>query len=374
MTPGSTSGTVARSCPTSSSSPSCGGCSPGRTGSSSSPRGWRCWPTSAGCGSSSVCTPIPRCAARTWPGRSGRTSPPPRTPWRCCGTPDGCGHAARAGRCATSWPIPSCTTCCTSSAPPTSRPCTTSTSSPAPPPPRTGADRRRPPPRRRRSRSLPSAVAAAPGYLSARASVREGGAVVTTQRTVASAAPHPSTVPQPAAARAPLRLRVVLSVLIVPLCAGIGPVPLPPATTLAVIGEHLGLAAPSTADPSADAIVWSVRVPRVLMGAAVGACLAISGAALQAMVRNLLADPYILGVSGGASTGAAAAILFGLGAALGEYAQSVLAFLGALGAALIVFLIARAGGRVTSLRLLLSGVAVGYALTAVTNLLIFSSD
>jgi len=67
-----------------------------------------------------------------------------------------------------------------------------------------------------------------------------------------------------------------------------------------------------------------VRVPRVLMGAAVGACLAISGAALQAMVRNMLADPYILGVSGGASTGAAAALLFGFGAALGDYAQSVL--------------------------------------------------
>src|SRR5699024_8337556 len=108
-------------------------------------------------------------------------------------------------------------------------------------------------------------------------------------------------------------------------------------------------------------------------GAAVGACLAISGAALQAVVRNMLADPYILGVSGGASTGAAAAILFGIGAALGEYAQWLLAFLGALGAALLVFVIARSGGRVTSLRLLLSGVAVGYALTAVTNMLIFSS-
>ena len=211
--------------------------------------------------------------------------------------------------------------------------------------------------------------------------------MVTTQRTVIPSAPRPSTGPGPATPRDPLGLRArarrsalllaalaVLTVLSVLLCVGIGPVPLAPGTTLAVIGEHLGLAPASTADPSAEAIVWSVRVPRVLMGAAVGACLAISGAALQAMVRNLLADPYILGVSGGASTGAAAAILFGLGAALGEYAQSVLAFLGALGAALIVFLIARAGGRVTSLRLLLSGVAVGYALTAVTNLLIFSSD
>ena len=171
---------------------------------------------------------------------------------------------------------------------------------------------------------------------------------------------------------AALSIFLVLSLL---LCVGIGPVPLSPATTLQVISDHLGLPVTgSAAAPAADAIVWSVRVPRVLMGAAVGACLAISGAALQAMVRNMLADPYILGVSGGASTGAAAAILFGIGAAFGEYAQSLLAFLGALGAALLVFVIARSGGRVTSLRLLLSGVAVGYALTAVTNLLIFSSD
>lgn len=173
-----------------------------------------------------------------------------------------------------------------------------------------------------------------------------------------------------------LALLSVAALLSLVICLGIGPVPIAPGTTVQVIAQHLGLAsAQATApDPATEAIVLTVRLPRALMGAAVGACLAISGAALQAMVRNMLADPYILGVSGGASTGAAAAILFGVGAAMGEYAQSVLAFVGALGAALLVFAIARAGGRVTSLRLLLSGVAVGYALTAVTNLLIFSSD
>ena len=171
-----------------------------------------------------------------------------------------------------------------------------------------------------------------------------------------------------------LGLLATASALSLVLCVGIGPVPIPASTTVQVIASHLGLPLGATWEASIESIVWDVRVPRVLMGAAVGACLALSGAALQAMVRNMLADPYILGVSGGASTGAAAAILFGVGAALGDYAQSVLAFLGALAAALLVFLIARAGGRVTSLRLLLSGVAVGYALTAVTNLLIFSSD
>lgn len=187
--------------------------------------------------------------------------------------------------------------------------------------------------------------------------------------------------PDPLGVRARARRSVIVLVLLVlavlaslVLCMGIGPVSIPPETTAQVIIDHLGRSSSAVPDPAADAIIWTVRLPRVLMGAAVGVCLAICGAALQAMVRNLLADPYILGVSGGASTGAAAAILFGVGAALGEYAQSVLAFVGALGAALLVFAIARAGGRVTSLRLLLSGVAVGYALSALTNLLIFSSD
>jgi iron complex transport system permease protein len=171
-----------------------------------------------------------------------------------------------------------------------------------------------------------------------------------------------------------LTAATVVTGLSLVICMGIGPVPIAPGITAQVIAQHLGLSVPVTWEASTDSIVWTVRLPRVLMGAAVGACLAMSGAALQAMVRNMLADPYILGVSGGASTGAAAAILFGVGAAFGEYAQSLLAFVGALGAALLVFFIARAGGHVTSLRLLLSGVAVGYALTAVTNLLIFSSD
>lgn len=123
-----------------------------------------------------------------------------------------------------------------------------------------------------------------------------------------------------------------------------------------------------------DAIVWDVRLPRVILGAAVGAGLAVSGMALQAMVRNVLADPYLLGVSSGASSGAAAAILFGAGAGLGQHALPVSAFLGAMAASALVLLVARSGGRVTSIRLLLAGVAVGYALYALTSFLIFASD
>ena len=156
---------------------------------------------------------------------------------------------------------------------------------------------------------------------------------------------------------------------------GIGAVPIALSTVVEIVGHHLfGSPDVATWTPAQDSIVWQLRLPRVLLGAAVGAALAVCGVALQAMVRNLLADPYLLGVTSGASTGAAAAILFGFGAGFGENALSASAFLGALGASVAVFVVARAGGRITSLRLLMAGVAVGYALYAATSFLIFASD
>ncbi|WP_116951136.1 FecCD family ABC transporter permease [Jiangella endophytica] len=159
------------------------------------------------------------------------------------------------------------------------------------------------------------------------------------------------------------------------LAVGLGAVGIGPATVARIVGHHtLGSPAGVTWTQAEDSIVWQVRLPRVLLGAVVGAALAVCGVALQAMVRNLLADPYLLGVTSGASTGAAAAILFGLGAGFGENALSASAFLGALAASAAVFVVARAGGRITSLRLLMAGVAVGYALYAATSFLIFASD
>lgn len=123
-----------------------------------------------------------------------------------------------------------------------------------------------------------------------------------------------------------------------------------------------------------DAIVEQVRMPRVLLGAVVGAGLAVPGTALQAMVRNVLADPYLLGVTAGASTGAAATILFGVGTALGASSLTGSAFIGALASMAVVFALARIGGRITSIRLLMAGVAVGYILSAATSFMIFTSD
>lgn len=161
----------------------------------------------------------------------------------------------------------------------------------------------------------------------------------------------------------------------IPVAVGLGPVDIPPMTVTRIVGHHLlGWPAVLNGSEADDSIVWLVRLPRVLLGVIVGAALAVAGVALQAMVRNVLADPYLLGVTSGASTGAAATILFGIGAGMGAGSLTVSAFLGALAATGAVFLIARTGGRVTSIRLLLAGVTVGYVLAATTSFLIFASD
>lgn len=154
---------------------------------------------------------------------------------------------------------------------------------------------------------------------------------------------------------------------------GIGPIVIAPADVLEVLRARLLSTAPDGVSATSEVIVWDVRLPRVVMAIAVGAGLAVCGAALQAMVRNMLADPYLLGINSGASSGAAATILFGVTLGVGEHALSVSAFLGALAASLLVFVVARAAGRITSVRLLLAGVAVGYALSALTSFLIFAS-
>ena len=110
-------------------------------------------------------------------------------------------------------------------------------------------------------------------------------------------------------------------------------------------------------DPTAAAILWSLRLPRVALGLVVGGVLAVSGAALQALVRNPLADPYLLGLSGGAGLGAVLALAAGV---VSAWALPAAAFAGALAAMLVVYRLAVvAGGALDSRILLLAGVVVG---------------
>jgi iron complex transport system permease protein len=159
---------------------------------------------------------------------------------------------------------------------------------------------------------------------------------------------------------------------------GVGPVSVSPADSARILSHHLlgtTLEIPDGTDLSRhDAVIWTIRAPRAVLAAAVGAGLAVAGVILQATVRNILADPYVLGVNSGASVGAAAAILTGAGAAAGDYALQTSAFLGAAVASAVVFGVARSAGSVTATRLVMAGVAVGYALSAVTSFMIFASD
>lgn len=117
-----------------------------------------------------------------------------------------------------------------------------------------------------------------------------------------------------------------------------------------------------------DGIVWELRMPRVLTAAAVGAGLALCGGIMQAVLRNPLADPYLLGLSSGASLGAVIVIV--LGAAL---ALPVAAFGGALLALMATLLLAGSVGRITASRTILAGIAVSAVLGALTSLIIFWS-
>ncbi|MCO1338769.1 ABC transporter permease [Kocuria polaris] len=156
---------------------------------------------------------------------------------------------------------------------------------------------------------------------------------------------------------------------------GLGPSSIPAGTVLQILRQHF-FGVPQEADwtSAEESIVLLLRGPRVLLGAAVGAGLAIAGVALQALTRNILAEPYLLGVTSGASTLSAASILFGVSAGIGSSSLAGSAFVGALAAGVAVFLLARVGSHMTSTRLVLAGVSVGYVLHALTSLLIFASD
>jgi iron complex transport system permease protein len=152
---------------------------------------------------------------------------------------------------------------------------------------------------------------------------------------------------------------------------GIGSVPLSPAAVLGVIADHL---AGHPRDSVTDAIVWEIRLPRVLLAAVVGAALTTAGTVVQVLVRNSLADPFLLGVSSGASVGATAVLLFGVFASLGVWAISAGSVLGALGAMAAVFLVSRSGRGLAPTQLSLCGVVLSALFESVTSFLIFRGN
>lgn len=123
-------------------------------------------------------------------------------------------------------------------------------------------------------------------------------------------------------------------------------------------------------------IIWFVRAPRVLSAVFIGCGLAISGTVMQAVVQNPLADPYILGISSGASLGATFAIMMGFGTAslFSQVSLSLSAFLGALLATVFVLLLSSIGGRMTSIKLVLSGTVINSIFGSISSLIVFLAN
>ncbi|MBB6014684.1 iron complex transport system permease protein [Aquamicrobium lusatiense] len=155
-------------------------------------------------------------------------------------------------------------------------------------------------------------------------------------------------------------------------CIGETPIPLS-IVVQTLANKVLGAAYPL--DPIDMGIIWNYRLPRALVAASCGAGLALSGLVLQSLLRNALADPYLLGISAGASTGAVTVTIAGIGG--GAVSMSLGAFAGAVTAFLLVALLARAAGGGVSTRgtgqIILAGIAGSQLFNALTSFIITKS-
>ncbi len=170
-----------------------------------------------------------------------------------------------------------------------------------------------------------------------------------------------------------LAMPIAAAVLVGAIIIGIavGPVGIGPGTVLRVVLHHIfGLDV--SVSTTADAIVWDIRLPRVLLAGLVGGALAFSGAAYQGVFRNPLADPYLLGVASGAGLAATAVIVSGVPVSHGNFSLlTVAAFGGAMVTVTLTYGLARVGGHTPATTLILSGVAVSsIAVSAISYLLL----
>lgn len=174
-------------------------------------------------------------------------------------------------------------------------------------------------------------------------------------------------------------LGVTLGILVV-LAAGIGAVSIPPMDVLTLLMRPPGSAgwqAIPQEQMQQAMVLWNIRLPRLALGVLTGMSLAVSGAAMQALLRNPLAEPGLVGVSGGAALFAALAIVLGgswmvaLHDVIGEFALPIFAFIGSLIATLLIFAISTRKGQTSIALMLLAGIAIGSLCGALIGLMTF---
>lgn len=147
-------------------------------------------------------------------------------------------------------------------------------------------------------------------------------------------------------------------------------------TVIVLLNRFFGLFddADTVVDSISADVLWYLRLPRFLLAAAAGTGLAVSGAVIQAVMKNPLADPYILGISSGAALGAAVAIMLNLAGILSPDAAGVFAFAGAMASSLLVLLLSSAGGKADSFKMLLSGLAMNAVCSALISCVVIVFD
>lgn len=169
----------------------------------------------------------------------------------------------------------------------------------------------------------------------------------------------------------PEALFAVLTVLLVAAAAlslTVGAVHISPGAVFGIVLDHLGIDSGFQFTAGQDEVLWSIRLPRVVLGAVVGAGLGVAGGALQGIFRNPLADPQLIGVSSGAALGSALGIL-ALEGLIGLAAGPIGGFAGGVAAGAVVYLIARSEGRTEVVTLVLGGIAVAAVFGAAAGVL-----
>lgn len=169
-----------------------------------------------------------------------------------------------------------------------------------------------------------------------------------------------------------LTLLIIGIILTLLVATGLGPIGVKPMTTAKILLHELpfiGDKIPVTWQVVEQNIIIGLRLPRVCLGLVVGASLAVCGVTMQALVRNNLADPFILGVSNGAAAFATLGMLFGTFAFLGTYSLSLSAFIGSAVTIIFVYMISRVRGRINITQLLLSGVAISMIMDGITRII-----
>lgn len=165
----------------------------------------------------------------------------------------------------------------------------------------------------------------------------------------------------------------IFIVLAICLSVSVGSVSIRTADIFKIIANRVSRSAvfTQTWETNTETIIWSIRLPRVLMAFIVGAGLSVCGVLMQALTKNSLADPYVLGISSGASAGAVASIVLGLFSFMGSYATMSGAIVGAALSIIMSLGIASYNGKITSTQLILAGIATSALFSGITNLIIY---